>query len=63
MKIYIERQYDPQRGEIRLRASSGFGEQAYAKSVAVASEAEALRAARQFVAMYRRAGAEVICAV
>lgn len=51
-KIYVESQYDPQRGTVTLIASCAPGDR-YAVTVPAASPEAAAVAARQFASLYK----------
>jgi hypothetical protein len=58
MTIYVEHQYDPREGVIRMQAS-GLGVQPYRVTIPCVSREAAVVALRQFVAMYRDLGCKV----
>lgn len=60
MKVFLEGQWQEQRGQIVLTATDNFGGDRYAVTIKVETAAEANKAWRDWQSLYRDAGAEVV---
>lgn len=59
MTVYIESQWDPQRGTVTLVATSGFKSDRHAVTAPAATEEEVRKAIADWRQMYRDCGADV----